>query len=54
MFEAPTFSPLTARPIERCEKVPLGALKVALEREHPTLEAQDLGVGKAFLPPRSF
>jgi hypothetical protein len=31
-----------------------GTFRVALEREHPALKAQDLRVGKAFLPPRAF
>jgi hypothetical protein len=35
-------------------KVPFGTFKVALEREHPAFEAQDLGVEKAFLPPGAF
>src|SRR3954466_11856839 len=50
----PHFRLLTARPIERGEEVPLSAFKVALEREHPALEAQDLGVVKALLPSRTF
>ncbi len=54
MCAVPRFRLLAARPVERGEKVLLGAFKVALEREHPALEAQDLGVVKAFLPPGAF
>ena len=52
--QLPHFRLLAARPVERGEKVPFGTFKVALEREHPALEAQDLGVVKAFLPPGAF
>jgi hypothetical protein len=36
------------------EEIFLGALKVALERECPALEAQNLGVIQTFLPPWAF
>jgi hypothetical protein len=48
--QLPGFRLLAAGPVERGEKVPLGTFSVALEREHPTLDAQDLSVMKPFPP----
>ena len=54
MRSSQDFRLLTARPVERGKKVSLSTFKVALERKHPAFEAEDLGVGKAFLPPGAF
>jgi hypothetical protein len=47
--QLPGFRLLAPRSVE-----PFGTSKIALEREHPALEAQDLGAVKVFPPPWAF